>query len=80
MQQIAKKPARVGHHSPQRSPGKFTLNLLNISNKFTGTGGSNNHNWTLDSSSLAPKKLKQPAKVPKTDIFAAQKYKIIPMV
>lgn len=33
------KPMRG--HSPQRSPTKFTSNLLNISNKFAGTGGSN---------------------------------------
>ncbi|CAK75805.1 unnamed protein product (macronuclear) [Paramecium tetraurelia] len=63
-QQVTNKRIKpIQGHSPQRSPGKFCSNLLNISNKFAGTGGM--------SSSLAPKKAQAPQKVPKSGIFQA---------
>ncbi|KAM3139471.1 hypothetical protein pb186bvf_008496 [Paramecium bursaria] len=66
MQQSGQRQLALKGYSPQRSPNKFTSNLLNISNKFTGTGGM--------TSSLAPKKPKAPQKVPKTDIFRASTF------
>ncbi|CAD8066834.1 unnamed protein product [Paramecium sonneborni] len=62
-QNTNKRIKPIQGHSPQRSPGKFSSNLLNISNKFAGTGGM--------CSSLAPKKAQAPQKVPKSGIFQA---------
>jgi len=56
---------------------------LNISAKFSGTGGSNYHfnlginNFFADCSSLAPKKQPIIKKVTKTDIFKAKGYSFL---
>jgi len=60
MESKRKKPVYGGSYSPGRVPNNLT-HLLNISSKFTGTGGN--------SSSLAPKRPKSQSKAPKTGIF-----------